>query len=128
MFIDIYPMRTSTTVLDACCAPVLHKQLGKTDAAQLALAFKAIADPARLRLLSFIAAQPSGEACVCHLTKPLGVTQPTVSHHLKVLHRVGLLERERRGTWVYYRIVPARLATLRAVLAAAPRRRRNGGR
>ena len=84
---------------------------------QLATAFKAIADPARLRLLSFIAAQPEAEACVCYLTAPLGLSQPTVSHHLKVLYDAGLLERERRGTWIYYRIVAERLAMLRDALA-----------
>jgi ArsR family transcriptional regulator len=67
--------------------------------------------------LNFIAAQPSGEACVCHFTAPLGLSQPTVSHHLKVLYGAGLLERERRGTWVYYRIIPERLAALREALS-----------
>jgi ArsR family transcriptional regulator, arsenate/arsenite/antimonite-responsive transcriptional repressor len=83
---------------------------------KLAAAFKAIADPVRLRVLNFIAAQPSGEACVCHFTGPLGLTQPTVSHHLKLLHDAGLVERERRGTWVHYRIVPERLLALREAL------------
>ncbi|HVN83898.1 MAG TPA: metalloregulator ArsR/SmtB family transcription factor [Candidatus Binatia bacterium] len=106
---------------DVCCPAVLQQRLAKGDAHQLADAFKAIADPARLQLLSFIAAQPSGEACVCHLTKPLGLTQPTVSHHLRVMYEAGVLDRERRGTWVYYRIVPERLAALRAALAAPPR-------
>jgi ArsR family transcriptional regulator len=108
-----------------CCAPVLAGRLDQASAEQLAQTFKAIADPTRLRLLSFIAAQPSGEACVCYLSEPLDLTQPTVSHHLKVLFDAGLLERERRGTWVYYRIVQARLATLRDALSApsgAPRR------
>jgi ArsR family transcriptional regulator len=99
---------------------VLEGRLTKTDADQLADAFKALADPARLRLLSFIAAQPSGEACVCYLMKPLGLSQPTVSHHLKILYDAGLLDRERRGTWVFYRIVPERLAVLREVLAVPP--------
>lgn len=101
-----------------CCAPVLEGRLTKGDADQLAEAFKAISDPARLRLLSFIASQPSGEACVCHLMKPLGLSQPTVSHHLRILFRAGILDRERRRTWVFYRIVPERLAALRDVLAA----------
>lgn len=114
-------MRRSVVRLEACCPPVLRGRIGKTDAARLADAFKAIADPARLRLLSFIAAQPSGEACVCHLTKPLGLAQPTVSHHLRVMYDAGLIDRERRGTWVYYRIVPARLAALRDALAAPSR-------
>ena len=110
-------MKNPVAVLPSCCAPVLHARLGKVAATRLATVFKAIADPARLRLLSFIAAQPSGEACVCYLTKPLGLSQPTVSHHLRVLHDAGLLTRERRGTWVYYRIVAAQLAALRAALA-----------
>jgi ArsR family transcriptional regulator, arsenate/arsenite/antimonite-responsive transcriptional repressor len=110
-------MKKSVVVLSTCCPPVLQGRLSQVDAKQLAGAFKAIADPARLRLLSFIAAQPSGEACVCHLMKPLAISQPTVSHHLKVMYAAGLLERERRGTWVYYRIVPERLTALRGALA-----------
>jgi ArsR family transcriptional regulator len=110
-------MKKFRGALPACCAPLLQARLGKGAAEQLAAGFKAIADPARLRLLSFIAAQPSGEACVCFLTKPLGLSQPTVSHHLKVLHDAGLLSRDRRGTWVYYRIVPEQLAALREALA-----------
>lgn len=102
--------------LPTCCPPVLQGRLGQAAAEQIAAAFKALADPARLRLLSFIAAQPSGEACVCHLMKPLDISQPTVSHHLKVLFDAGLLTRDRRGTWVYYRIVPERLAALRDAL------------
>lgn len=101
----------------SCCAPVLRGRLGKADAEELATAFKAIADPARLRLLNFIADQPSAETCVCYLTEPLGLSQPTVSHHLKVLYDAGLLARERRGTWVYYRIVPERLSELCGALA-----------
>ncbi len=86
--------------------------LKREEAEQLAATFKAIADPARLLVLSFIAAQPSGEACVC----PLGLSQPTVSHHLKLLYDAGLLEKERRGTWVYYRIIPEQLSALRNAL------------
>jgi ArsR family transcriptional regulator len=78
--------------------------------------FKALADPARLRLLSLIASQPEGEACNCELIEPLGLSQPTVSHHLRVLHEAGLLTRERRGQWVYYRIVSEQLSALRAAL------------
>jgi ArsR family transcriptional regulator len=103
--------------LVSCCSPVLEGRLTKAGAEELAEAFKAIADPARLRLLSFIAAQPTGEACVCYLTEPLGLSQPTVSHHLKILFEAGLLDRERRGTWAFYRIVPERLTMLRDVLA-----------
>ena len=86
------------------------------EAEQLAGALKVIADPARLRLLSLIQAQPSGEACVCHLTEPLGLSQPTVSHHLKVLLDAGLVEREQRGSWAYFRVVPETLATLSDIL------------
>jgi ArsR family transcriptional regulator len=110
-------MKKSVATLSTCCAPVLQGRLSHGAAEQIAGAFKALADPARLRLLSFIAAQPSGEACVCYLMKPLDISQPTVSHHLKVLYDAGLLERERRGTWVYYRIVPERLTALREALA-----------
>lgn len=100
----------------ACCGPVLQVRLGRDDAETLATAFKAIADPARLRLLSFIARQPAAEACVCHLVQPLGLTQPTVSHHLRVLTEAGLLARERRGTWMFYRLVPERVEALRHAL------------
>lgn len=100
-----------------CCTPLLRKRIGQDDAEALAGAFKAIADPARLRLLSMIAAQPGAEACVCNLIEPLGLAQPTVSHHLKVLADAGLLERERRGTWMFYRLVPERIAALRDVLS-----------
>jgi ArsR family transcriptional regulator len=129
--VDEAGVKKQVPLIGGCRAPVLHGQLGREDAEHLAAAFRAIADPARLRLLSFIAAQPSGEACVCHLTAPLGLSQPTVSHHLKVLFTAGLLQRERRGTWVYYRIVPGELAALRDALAApvaAPRRRTAGAR
>jgi ArsR family transcriptional regulator, arsenate/arsenite/antimonite-responsive transcriptional repressor len=114
----------------SCCPPVLEGRLTKAGAEQLAEAFKALADPARLRLLSFIAAQPAGETCVCYLMKPLGLSQPTVSHHLRILFDAGLLDRERRGTWVFYRIVPERLAALRDVLAVPtePLRRKTAAR
>jgi len=101
----------------SCCAPLLQTRLGRDDADALATAFKAIADPGRLRLLSFIAAQPGAEACVCNLVTPLGLAQPTVSHHLKVLTAAGLLARERRGTWMFYRLVPERVDALRQALA-----------
>ena len=108
------------------CCPVLIGKLTPDAAEELAATLKAIADPARLRLLNFIAAQPSGEACVCYFTEPLGLSQPTVSHHLKLLYAAGLLERERRGTWVYYRIIPERLESLRSALSL-PERRTAGG-
>jgi ArsR family transcriptional regulator, arsenate/arsenite/antimonite-responsive transcriptional repressor len=101
----------------ASCAPLLQGPLEPEDAEQLAAALKAIADPARLRLLSLIQAQPGHEACVCHLTEPLGLAQPTVSHHLKVLLNAGLVEREQRGSWAYFRVRKEPLAELRELLA-----------
>lgn len=94
-----------------CCAPLVEEPLAKVEADQLAGWFRVLGDPARLRLLSLIASK--GEACAaCDLVEPLGVSQPTVSHHLKVLFEAGLVEREKRGRWVYYRPVPDRLAIL----------------
>jgi ArsR family transcriptional regulator len=105
-------------ILEGCCPPVLADVLGAEDAERLSQALRAIAVPARLRLLSLIASQPDHEACVCNLTEPLGLAQPTVSHHLKVLHEAGLLEREQRGRWAYYRIVPEPLRIIRDALGA----------
>jgi ArsR family transcriptional regulator len=99
-----------------CCAPVLTGRLATPQAEELAGIFRALGDPGRLRLLSFLAAQPGGEACVCNLTEPLALSQPTVSHHLKVLTEAGLLERERRATWIYYRLRLERLGELCAAL------------
>jgi ArsR family transcriptional regulator len=109
-------MQTIATVA-ACCAPLSEGPLAADDAEQLAAALRVIADPARLRLLSLIQAQPDGEACVCHLQEPLGLSQPTVSHHLRVLVDAGLLEREQRGRWAYFRVVPSQLGALRDLLA-----------
>ncbi len=106
-----------------CCAPVLEAPIGKAEAEDLAAGLRAIADPIRLRLLSFIAAQPGAEACVCHLTAPVELSQPTVSHHLKLMHDAGVLEREKRGAWVFYRINPERLDALRDALATTRVRR-----
>ena len=105
-------VQTIATVA-ACCAPLSEEPLTSDDADQLAAAFRVLADPARLRLLSLIQSQPEGEACVCHLQEPLGLSQPTVSHHLKVLVNAGLLEREKRGRWAYFRVVPNQLGALR---------------
>jgi ArsR family transcriptional regulator, arsenate/arsenite/antimonite-responsive transcriptional repressor len=100
-----------------CCPPLLAGQITPDEAAQLAVIFRVLGEPARLQLLSLIAAQPSGEVCACELVETLGLSQPTVSHHLKVMYEAGLLTKERRGTWIYYRIVSAQLIALRAVLA-----------
>lgn len=95
------------TVLDAeCCGTGPSMVLGAVEAEQLAGLLKAVADPARLRLLSLVAAADGGETCVCDLTGPVALSQPTVSHHLKVLVDAGLLTREQRGKWAYYRLVP----------------------
>jgi ArsR family transcriptional regulator len=99
------------------CTPLLSgAPLDEQSAVRLAALLRVLADPGRLRLLSLIQAQPSREACVCHLTDALGLSQPTVSHHLRVLFDAGLVERERRGNWVYYRTVPRALAGLGDVL------------
>jgi ArsR family transcriptional regulator len=100
----------------ASCPPLSAGALDQEEAHRLGAALKVLADPARLQLLSLIQAQPGGEACVCHLTEPLGLSQPTVSHHLKVLRDAGLVERDRRGSWAYYRVIPEPLAALRDVL------------
>ncbi len=103
-----------------CCSPLTAAPLSAAEAGQLAHAFKAVADPARLRLLSLVAAHGGGEACICDLTDPVGLTQPTVSHHMKVLVDAGLLTREQRGKWAYYRIVPGALDALASVLGQPP--------
>jgi len=109
-----------------CCTPRPGKPLDAGTAEKLAATLKAIAEPNRLRLVSLVAAGEGAEACVCDLTETLGLTQPTVSHHLKVLVDAGLLTREQRGRWAYYRLVPGALDALAgllatAVLPAAPR-------
>ncbi|RKO21585.1 transcriptional regulator [Pseudarthrobacter phenanthrenivorans] len=93
----------------AGCCPPGAPALGAEEAQQKALVFKALADPNRLRLLSIVKAAEGGEACVCDLTEPLDLGQPTVSHHLKILVDAGLLHREKRGTWAYYSVVPGAL-------------------
>jgi ArsR family transcriptional regulator, arsenate/arsenite/antimonite-responsive transcriptional repressor len=108
-------VKTIATIA-ASCPPLLQEPLAAEDAEHLAVALKAIADPARLRLLSLIQAQPDHEACVCHLTEPLALTQPTVSHHLKVLLQAGLVEREQRGSWAFFRVREEPLAALRGLL------------
>jgi ArsR family transcriptional regulator, arsenate/arsenite/antimonite-responsive transcriptional repressor len=117
-------------VIDAeCCPQVLAAPLGEEQAEGLASALRVLADPARLRLLSLIGANPSGEACVCDLTIPLDLSQPTVSHHLKVLTEAGLLGREQRGRWVFYSLLPEPIELLRSALAEPikPRGKRSVG-
>ncbi|WP_280340282.1 ArsR/SmtB family transcription factor [Nocardia neocaledoniensis] len=102
----------------ATCAtePLVREPLTPGDAAELAAVFKALSDPVRLRLLSLVASRASGEACVCDISDGVEVSQPTISHHLKVLREAGLLTSERRASWVYYRVVPQALARLSTVL------------
>ena len=100
-----------------CCTPVLAAPLPEQDAADLARAFKALADPVRLRLLSLIASAADGEACSCDLEEPVGKSQPTVSHHLSVLADAGLITKRKAGRWVMCRIVPDRMEALRTALA-----------
>jgi ArsR family transcriptional regulator len=98
---------------------LVRQPLSASEATDLARTLKAIADPARLRLLSLVSAHANGEACVCDLTEPLGLSQPTVSHHLKVLVDAGLLSRDKRGVWAYFALVPGALDSLAAVLSTA---------
>jgi ArsR family transcriptional regulator, arsenate/arsenite/antimonite-responsive transcriptional repressor len=100
----------------ACCSPVRANMPDETQAELLAQAFAALADPIRLRLLSFIASANVDEVCACDLLEPSGRSQPTVSHHMKILIEAGLITREKRGLWVWYRVVPTRLDALRGVL------------
>lgn len=102
----------------ACCTPVTGDPLGAEGAEDLARSLKALADPTRLRLLSIIAAHEGAEACVCDLTEPVGLSQPTVSHHLKVLADAGLVTRDKRGVWAYYALVPDAVAQLTGHLSA----------
>jgi ArsR family transcriptional regulator, arsenate/arsenite/antimonite-responsive transcriptional repressor len=110
-------MAKRTPTLEDCCPSVLDAPLTGAEATQLAKGFAALADPVRLRLLSLIAAQPGDEVCACGLVEPLGKSQPTVSHHLKVLREAGLVEGDKRGSWVWYRVVPDMLDRLRDSLS-----------
>jgi ArsR family transcriptional regulator, arsenate/arsenite/antimonite-responsive transcriptional repressor len=106
-----------------CCAPVLAAPLGEDEASALAEVFRALSDPVRLRILSLIATAEGREVCACDLVAVAGRSQPTVSHHLKVLREAGLVESEKRGAWVWYRAVPARLDQLRGALDTRRRTR-----
>lgn len=99
-----------------CCPSLSVAALGEPQVAELAAMFKALGDPVRLRLLSLIASHPGGEACVCEISATFDVSQPTISHHLKLLRSAGLLDCERRGTWVYYWVIPSALRQLSSAL------------
>jgi ArsR family transcriptional regulator len=109
-------VKSAACCIGDTCAPLTREPITTTGAADLSVLLKALADPVRLRLVSMIAAHDGGEACVCDLTEPLGLTQPTVSHHLKVLLDAGYLTRTKRGTWAYYTLVPGSLDSVAALL------------
>jgi ArsR family transcriptional regulator, arsenate/arsenite/antimonite-responsive transcriptional repressor len=114
MALDLLPVVSATA---ACCSPATGATMSDDDAQQLARTLKALADPTRLRLLSMIAAHEGGKACVCDLIEPVGLSQPTVSHHLKLLVEAGLLTREQRGVWADFTIVPGALDAVTAHLS-----------
>ncbi len=103
---------TTLPLAEDCCPPVVGQTITAAEAENLAARLKAVADPVRLRLISLVAAHPDAEACVCDLTDPVGLSQPTVSHHLKILVEAGILTREQRGRWAYYRLVSDALPSI----------------
>jgi ArsR family transcriptional regulator len=110
-------VKSAACCVGETCAPITREPVSVEGATDLATVLKALADPARLRVLSMIAAHEDGEACVCDLTEPLGLSQPTVSHHLKVLQDAGFLTRTKRGVWAYFRLVPGSLDAVARTLA-----------
>jgi ArsR family transcriptional regulator, arsenate/arsenite/antimonite-responsive transcriptional repressor len=114
--VTIQPRPDPPLLADECCSTLLREPLTASQATDLAHILKALADPTRLRLVSMVAAHEGGEACVCDLTEPLGLTQPTISHHLKILVDAGIFTRDKRGKWAYYSLVPSALDALAAVL------------
>ena len=118
-------MSKSLTVLElpgtvACCSPLAAEPLSQEQAEQVAPLLKALADPVRLRLMSLVASREGGEACVCDLNDAFDLSQPTISHHMKVLHNAGLVDRDKRGVWVYYRARPQSLAAIGALIGCTP--------
>ena len=116
---DMAAATVSMTASDvaACCSPLTGGVLGTPAAERLAMVFKALADPARVKLVSLIAASDGGEACICDLTEPLGLSQPTVSHHMKLLVEGGLVSRDQRGKWAYYRVNTEALDRIAAAMS-----------
>jgi len=110
---ELLPLRD----VAACCAPLTSEAISEQDAENVSRSLKALADPARLRIVSIVAAHDDQEACVCDLQEPLGLSQPTVSHHLKVLMDAGFLTRSKRGSWAYYRLVPGSLDAIAGLFA-----------
>ncbi len=113
--IELTPVQTV-----ACCSPLLRQPLSVDQAERVASLLKALAEPVRLRLLSLVASHADGEACVCDLAEAFDLAQPTISHHLKVLHEIGLLDRSKRGVWVYYKVRREALSDLGALIGGAP--------
>ena len=109
-------MRVKPKVIESCCDPVLMEPIDAVEAEELAAAFKLLADPIRLRILSLVANAPNGELCACDLPAAIGRSQPTISHHLSLLTEAGLLQREQRGKWAWFQIEPERVAILRDAL------------
>jgi ArsR family transcriptional regulator, arsenate/arsenite/antimonite-responsive transcriptional repressor len=109
--------RPVLSLADECCTPLLRQPISASQADRLAWLLKALADPTRLRLVSMVAAHEGGEACVCDLTEPLGLTQPTISHHLRILVDAGIFTRDKRGVWAYYALVPSAMDALSAILS-----------
>ncbi len=116
--VEFIPPASSPVTAGECSIPLVREPVGESAVAEMAQVFKALADPVRLRLVSLIGAHQGGEVCVCELTTAFDLTQPTISHHLKVLREAGIIGSERRGTWVYYRLVPAALERMAALLSA----------
>ncbi|MFI7068871.1 ArsR/SmtB family transcription factor [Micromonospora sediminicola] len=114
------PAAIDLNAATSCCAPLTQRRVPTQAAAALAAAFKALGDPVRLQLMSMIASAEGGEACVCDLTPAFDLTGPTISHHLRTLREAGLVDAERRGTWVYYRARPGILRQLASLLAVEP--------
>lgn len=126
MAVNIDYLRYMTTMLEVtditsgtCCTPLVREPLSAEEAEQLAMTMKALADPTRLRLLSIVAASENTEACVCDLIEPVGLSQPTVSHHLKILTAAGFLSRSKRGTWAYFTLVPGALDRVSQLLVGS---------
>src|SRR3989449_4693711 len=111
MSLELTPVQTV-----ACCSPLSREPLSEAEAEGIAPLLRALADPVRLRLMSLVASHEGGEACVCDLNDAFDLSQPTISHHLKVLHEAGLLDRDKRGVWVYYRARTEALASLAAII------------
>jgi ArsR family transcriptional regulator len=117
--LELAPAAGQDAVPEACSIPLAREPVSEAAAAGLARVFRALGDPVRLRLVSLIGAHQGGEVCVCELNTAFSLTQPTISHHLKVLREAGIIDSQRRGTWVYYRLVPAALERMAALLATA---------